>query len=173
MLRAIRSAAPFLLGGAAVVLALAGCAGSPVPESTGNGSEQPAASEVTELVVGCLQDAGWDVILQSDGYEIRNLTEAQTASYELDEAECQEASGWNDMAAEELTPERLSVMYDDELVRADCLRAEGFDVPEAPSRQSYIDRYTGEDPWYAYKFVEPADLSEAEWTALQEKCPQT
>ena len=155
-------------------MGLAGCTSAPRvdPDAAPPSRDELAAmaQEAREKVVDCLQERGWDVVLEADGWSMEGATAEQADAYERDQRECQELSGANDIPVPPLTDERLEELYAYEVELAECLRAEGYDIPEAPSEQAFVELYTTEDAWYAYRFVTPT--SEDAWKALQVSCPQ-
>jgi hypothetical protein len=158
----------------AAVIGLGGCATAPQaqrePTPISQDDLAKLAVEGREKIVDCLRERGWDVNLEVDGWSMEGVSEQQSDAYSRDQGECQDLSGLNDISVPPLTDDRLKDIYAYEVELADCLRSEGYDIPEAPSEQAFMDRYTTEDAWFAYKFVEPT--SEERWTALQTSCPQ-
>lgn len=59
--------------------------------------------------------------------------------------------------------------YPVEMRIASCLRAQGIDVPELPSRREFAALYDTPDAWTAYGFV--TDLSPEEWGRISAACP--
>jgi hypothetical protein len=53
-----------------------------------------------------------------------------------------------------------------------CVHAEGYDVPPAPSRESFIATYNTDSPWNYYELVGQATSSQEEWEFINRKCPQ-
>jgi hypothetical protein len=159
---------------ATFLLALGGCAAAPQGEEGFSPAAQEEiaarASEMREKVVDCLQERGWDVVLESDGWSIEGTNAEQAESYTQDQEACQEETGFNDLKGPPLTEAQMKDLYKFEVDLAECLRREGYEIPDAPSEQAFIDRYTTTDAWYAYRTVEPT--SEESWNELQETCPQ-
>jgi hypothetical protein len=52
-----------------------------------------------------------------------------------------------------------------------CVKAEGYDVPPAPSRESFISTYLTDSPWNYYGLIAQA-TSQEEWEYINRKCPQ-
>lgn len=86
--------------------------------------------------------------------------------------ECDQLAGFPEPVV--FSEDDLSRMYDLQLERGECLRANGWEPAEAPSRQTYIEHYTllqqggSEQPPY-----DPAmDLPPAEANAARDACPE-
>ncbi|USQ81791.1 hypothetical protein NF556_09135 [Ornithinimicrobium faecis] len=86
--------------------------------------------------------------------------------------ECDELAGFPEPVV--FSDDDLSRMYDMQLERGECLRANGWEPAEAPSRQTYMEHYTllqqggSEQPPY-----DPAmDLPPAEANAARDACPE-
>lgn len=153
----------------------------------GNGETQsapaPGAANTTtadrfapqRAVASCLRESGWAVdFSESDGsYEVAGIPEAQASQLQADELACGEEFLPEAVGVSDVTPEQWTQMYKAELEVAECLRQEGYGVPEAPTEQAFVDSYvsgTGE-PWSPYASV-PA-LGDSEWNRLNKTCPQT
>lgn len=155
----------------AILVGLGGCAAAGPDEGAVPDPASPELiAEGRAAVVTCLQERGWDVTLEVDGWSSTGITDAQADAYGRDQDECTEESGLNDIPVAPLTPERLAEIYAHEVESAECLRAEGYEIPETPSEQSFSELYTTEKAWYAYRFVE--EPSQEKWSALQVTCPQ-
>lgn len=57
-------------------------------------------------------------------------------------------------------------------VMTPCVEKEGFQVPEPPTQQSYIERYGQEGSWNPYELVAEAVSSEEDWQRINRLCPQ-
>ena len=162
------------------VLPLGGCAtgNSPTAPSTATSSPS-AASQVSardrdyqQALLACLQDAGWDVEIDTDGgiYVPGGIPNAQFSDYLEAAATCEEHLNASIPQLADLSSGQWSQLYGLEVATAECLRAAGIDVPAAPSEQSFIERYQGSDPWTSYGFVGAVD--ESTWARLNSSCPQ-
>lgn len=169
------------LAGLAALTTLAAIAGCGSAET--RGAPAPGAETTTttdrfapqRAVASCLRESGWAVdFSESDGsYEVAGVPEAQASQLQADELACGEEFLPEAVGVSEVTPEQWTQMYAAELEVAECLRGEGYDVPEAPTEQAFVDSYvsgTGE-PWSPYASV-PA-LGDSEWNRLNTACPQT
>ena len=157
-----------LLGALAL---LTGCGSNPVVEQdtpalkTDTDSHAPARA-----FAACINEKGWDVkVDESDGSLPFEGTPAQMDQYQQDVAECTERQAptikQNDFSAEQ-----WAGFYEEEVSRAECLRAEGINIPDVPSLQAFIDGALGSAPWTAYSFV--TGQSEENWKRLNAICPQ-
>jgi len=156
-----------------VAWGLVGCSGQPqMTEETPSATADEYAH--ARAVAQCLQESGWGVDFdESDGsYGVKDgIPEAQAGQYEADRVACEEKFPQEQgPALEDWTAEQWSELYAREQQTAECLRNEGYDVPEIPSEQTYIDRYKNGDPWLAYAFL-PV-VGESEWKRLNDACPQ-
>ena len=133
----------------------------------------------------CLQADGWDVTIDYrrglEGYETSVSTDQEDALTTA-EAECQ-----SKFPAREQTPmeewgdEEWQDAYDSELTTAECLRNEGYEVPEAPSLETYreglmsppesgeVPTTSASSPWSAYRDI---NVGKSEWERLNMACPQ-
>lgn len=168
-----------------IVLMTSSCTGSPAPDEASSQTGQPSTSsdgatlspdqEYGQLVAQCLRDKGWPVEFNPrDRSTSVDYPAAQEEAYLADRAECD--AQFSDRLEEPLTsPEdpRWQEQYEFHLNSAECLRQEGYSIPEAPSFEVYVEQYLAgaENAWLPYGFV-PA-MDEAALLALQEKCPPT
>lgn len=162
-----------VLSAAAVLIALTGCSSS-TPPPTPSAESQVTSSFAekfpdSQILADCLNEKGWDVELNeatgSVGFE--GSTE-QADQFEIDQAECMPED--DSIPLEEFTDEQWATLYDMELATAECLRAEGVDIEQAPSLQVFIDRYKSPEPWMSYAFV--GEVSSDRWDELNTLCPQ-
>jgi hypothetical protein len=72
-----------------------------------------------------------------------------------------------------LTDQQLGALYDYNLnTLVPCLEAEGYEVPDAPSKTTFIDTFLS-DPWYPYADAfGSGSYSQAEYYRVSELCPQ-
>lgn len=71
-----------------------------------------------------------------------------------------------------LTEDQIRLVYDHFVgFLVDCLTDEGYEVPAAPSWETFLADYHSQGgAWHPYDAVEPT--SDAEWQEINEKCPQ-
>lgn len=123
---------------------------------------------VTELVIRCMNDQGIPATLTPDGAGIsaeKIPPDQNQIGFETMNA-CME--GLSLPPQEEANPDQLAEIYQYNLALKVCLEAEGYDVPEPPSLEVYIDTYLT-DPWYAYENVNSLG---PEGVAIEALCPQ-
>lgn len=139
-------------------LALTGCtAGGDKPETTTPPPSQASPSGgdgSMKAVADCMVEAGWDVKVNVDA----SGNESLDAEYPTDQADqynqaldtCRAASGIG-ADTPPMTAEEAGRYFDALSETAQCMTDEGFDVPPAPSRQSFIDAATrGKFIWTPY-----------------------
>lgn len=128
------------------------------PDATAPGPEEPTASagpsvrqpadtnadgkvssrESLAWLAACLQELGWDVVLDGDSVHGRNMG-AQYDAYIRDTEECIAKGAPNVPQSMEWTPELARVEYDAQVEYRECLIEHGVDAPELPSYQQYED----------------------------------
>lgn len=73
-----------------------------------------------------------------------------------------------------LTDERLAIVYDyfvEELVP--CLEAEGYPIPDPPSKAQFIDTYFSTENWHPFALAFGASrYSQEEYYRVYALCPQ-
>ncbi|GIU91819.1 MAG: hypothetical protein KatS3mg011_0725 [Acidimicrobiia bacterium] len=139
----------------------------------GDFSDRPAFEvdwyRVSELVVERMNDQGFPAALipPGDGISVAEIPpEQRSAAEEVFDA-CY--AGLNLPPQQPLDDEQIAEVYAYRLAVADCLRAEGYQVPPAPSLDTFIEEWaTG--PWNPYESV---DTSGASWEGIQMRCPQS
>ena len=109
----------------------------------------------------CMHDLGWpDVRATADGgLESGMIQNSQLGAHALAMYTCN--------AKYPMDP-KYNVPLTDEL--QPCLAAEGYDTPEAPSRETFIDTYAETGGWNLYEGV--AGGGQSEWNEINKKCPQ-
>jgi hypothetical protein len=179
-----------LLAGVAAVVALAGCttdapeAGAPAsptqPAAAPPAAPPPFETEYARLVehyirdmVGCLTDLGWEVIDHGDSYESpHDIPDDQFEQYAADVELCEAQFGYDDLPPPYVTRPEAELLYGLLLDVADCIRDLGYDVPDAPSQQAFVEALvTYPIPaWHPYdSFYEDND-----WSAIgqiERECP--
>ena len=53
-----------------------------------------------------------------------------------------------------------------------CVEAEGYEVPDPPSQQTYQTQYGQPGSWNPYELVAEATTSDEEWQRINKLCPQ-
>ncbi|MEN8040685.1 MAG: hypothetical protein ABFR95_04190 [Actinomycetota bacterium] len=141
---------------AVVVLGSVGCTQSPSgePSGAGTGNEvaplSRASLEAAEAITQCLRDRGFAAeATLGGGIQAGVHIELGGQSHELAfeasdecEAELTEA-GILESVAESSSDHALEKLYDDYAAAAVCLGGFGYDVPEAPSLEAFIESKAG------------------------------
>ncbi len=117
-----------------------------------------------EAMVTCMAYVGFDIPFDGVVGFIVDETGPQVGEFDAVMTRCQEQV--------ELVyppPRRLSreEAYRVKLEVARCLREQGFDIPEAPSLESFLDSWE-RGPWDPYRFV---SAPPERWVELNRICP--
>lgn len=130
--------------------------------------------EVAPIIADCLVSAGWtDVTATPDsGIDSGTVPTAQAEAYAIAFYVCH--------AKYPLDP-KYSVPLDDDQIKliyayyrdglAPCLEAQGFQVPDAPSEQQFLDTYAETGGWDVYGNVAP-QVDQEGWYEINAECPQ-
>jgi hypothetical protein len=171
----------------AAVMALAGCtSGSTEPGATpsspaaaGEGSppvqlpvdESPAEHDAS--MVRCMRDKGWDTFaVRGGGIGTRGVPDEQMDQYRADEEKCYADLGFGVGQPPTVTRGEAEELYDVLLEVADCVRGLGYSVPEAPSRQAFVEQLISYPipEWHPYDVLyETADTASIQQAEAQ--CP--
>lgn len=133
-----------------------------------------AASSAVSSAVECLRDRGWEIVVDSEGFGAPGIPEAQFDAYVADVDECTRLNETIE-PLEDIPPERWEKAYADTVESAQCLRDQGYDIPETPSLQAWRDSYfvdDGASQWVPWGFVPVPSMSGSELRALEAICPQ-
>jgi hypothetical protein len=128
----------------------------------------------TELLVRCIQDQGFavEVIPPGDGISFAAVPVDQNQAA-VDAAEaCEAGLGLPELTAADYTDEIRELMYKYQLALRQCLISAGYDIPEPPSRDSFVDNFFN-DPWNAYTSVPGSDLTDTGPDSISYRCPQS
>lgn len=165
-----------------VVVTMLGACSSPGDVSSSNANsgvettEAAAAAslsrlEETEAIVDCLQDRGLAVQVDPDSFppgvefDNRIVTEEQ---FEPAYEECIEELTEAGLLRPVLSgPDQLAHLYEDFLKAAECIEAEGYDVPDPPSAEVFVD--TNGAAWNPFDAI-PPDKGLEELTRVDAKC---
>lgn len=124
---------------AGVLLLLATACGGTEPEDP----PAPTPSETQEdspaaLIAECLRDKGWEVKVHPDNsYSVGGIPQEQVAQFEADDQTCQEAGDHEPPPP--MTQEQAGAYYEALWEVAECVRGQGYDPGEAPSRQAAVE----------------------------------
>lgn len=161
----------------ASMMALAACTSTteePAAPSSPEETDQWAGDSESweDDVVGCLQEKGWDAsVAPEGGFEAAFPTD-QEEQYRADVEACHDELG-DAMDPPPMSSEEVERAYDMLLDVATCVRGLGFEVPEAPSKQAYVEHLVnnGIGPWHPYDGItEPGD-PDSQWREAKEECP--
>lgn len=128
--------------------------------------------------VECLQELGYAVRLTDDGQGIdfSDLPESQARKGSpLDAAlyECEAKYSLDPKHEIPLNDAQLATLYDYfTQTLGPCLERRGVAVDAAPSLQRFIQDYANSSEWTPYESVDVANMSSADWNALNRDCPQ-
>lgn len=129
------------------------------------------AEKALEAFFYCMVDRGWELTRVGDtwldGFESGGIPEEQWDAYQADDQECGEISGRADLGAPSVSVEEAGSLYDLFIGVADCVRGLGYDVPEAPSRQAFVDGLVS----YPIPIWHPHELNGVWRPDLEEECP--
>lgn len=138
-----------------LVFLLAACMPPPAPKPR---ESLPPAGSRAENIVRCMAKDGYTGKILPDGTtQWDGLSKDAMPAFNAAQDTCGKAFPY-----EALTDAQVRQMYDLELANRQCLVKLGFDIPEAPSEQTYVDTYNTDKWWIAISFV-PTD----NWSAYQ------
>jgi hypothetical protein len=138
---------------------LTGCSAEATPEPTPHAT---SAQDAAERQSACLRDRGWTVTITDDGaISSSSVSEEQLDVYRKDIEECGEGL-LPDRA--KFTDEQWAEMYAAIIETADCLGKQGYDAPDRPSLQAFIDM---NGDWSPYSNIDTYDFER-----LENLCPQ-
>lgn len=137
-----------------LLLMLAGCGNNPQADSSEQQqtTSQPGMPEspITDRLVECMTDAGWNVQRSwQGGVEAPNVPAGQQSAYESASQECAKSTGWAD-AVNNLDNQQVRYLYEQEVATHDCFLKIGIDSSEPPSEQRYLDTFRTKDQYYAF-----------------------
>ncbi|MEA2010671.1 MAG: hypothetical protein U9N78_08205 [Actinomycetota bacterium] len=131
---------------------------------TGLTAREVPWDEVNALLIRCLRDQGWDVTpIDSDGISFESIPLEQSRMSEATFDACYAGLNLPDSMT---TRGDVEAVYDFWVEQAACLRGQGVEVPEAPSRETFLETYPAVD-WVPYRSV-PGDR----FDEVQGVCPQ-
>lgn len=170
----MRTVSSLLVMSVLMLTAACGSGGTVAPNS--EAAEAPAGApelvtteQRTMALIACMEDAGWDPEYDPRDQSMSiEVPEAQGNQLEVDREACTARLGLDEPVR--LDDEQLSALYVHEVAAAECLRAEGLDVPEAPSEEVWRGSRTSESAWDPYAAL--TGLGETEYYRLLEACPR-
>lgn len=128
----------------------------------------------TELMVRCIQDQGFavEVIPPGDGISFAAVPVDQNQVAVQAAEACRAGLGLSEPTTADYTNEVRELIYEYQLALRQCLIAEGYGIPEPPSRDYFVDNFFN-DPWVAYAWVPESDLMGAGPDSISYNCPQS
>ena len=146
---------------AATLSLLTGCSAKEAPEPT---SHATSAEDALNRQIACLRDRGWEVSGTADGgisASSASVSEEQLDLYRKDAEEC--GKGLLPDRAK-FTDEQWAEMYAAVIESADCLGKQGYEAPDRPSLQAFIDM---NGDWSPY-----SNIDTYYFERLENLCPQ-
>lgn len=164
-----------LVAVAACVIVLTGCTRSETKDAV----TDPPTAEVDNpwtQVVTCLEDAGYPgFVANSDGITAPPGSSDDEEQFKLllaAESQCADEAGFY---SGPIPDDELPRLYALELEEIECLHGLGYETPEPPSLQTFIDDYSSGTPWEAaFELYFSLPLSEQTEDALNRintECP--
>lgn len=122
-------------------------------------------TDSSEAVVSCLEDDGWDVTWDDATGTLSFTGDRTGQAAAVRECAAVVRAEYDDRIRELRGVRRYPV----EVRIASCLRGQGIDVPEPPSRREFAALYGTPEAWVAYDFV--GRLSPEDWARVSGACP--
>ena len=113
----------------------------------------------------CLEDLGFFVTVRGNAL-LYTDPGGQMAAYNEASTTCSEEI---DARYPEAPPPTPQEEYDHNIQMAECLRSEGYDIPQAPTYETWLDTRLNENSWYPYTYI---NVAIEEWDRLNRVCPQ-
>jgi len=157
----------------AASLVLSGCA-TPVGPATQTPLPQgQSLSLAGDTLYECIAEKGWPVELLWDGGVLASSETIPNEQWDLYNADADVCRAEVDQRILAMTDDEIRAVYQLELVARDCLIAQGYDVEEPPTEQTYVDRFFG-NRWTAYgaSSISTAQMPDSEWRTVNEQCHQ-
>jgi len=130
-----------------------------------------ALNEWPESNASCLREEGFSAEAGFDGVAT-SAPPGQEEPFAIANYACALKYPINPRENIELNDDQVRYIYDYATqVMTPCLNAEGYDVPPAPSRETFIATYGQEGFWEPYGLVAQATGGK-EWENINRKCPQ-
>ncbi len=160
-----RSVVSLLLVGATIAT---GCSASRGTQADTTVPSAQLEQDAARLYASCMAERGYVVELDGRGGSRFDIPAGQEAGATAADEVCSAKASAVLGPPRVPTAEELLDRYEFLLEMKTCLEAEGYDISEPPSRDSFVDA-TGAN-WYPFAEIAPTD--EAEWSRLNERCPQ-
>jgi hypothetical protein len=158
----------------AALVAISGCTRSPSEaEQEYAALDQSALADNAAQVVGCVEaKTGFVVHAGADGsisYTGDDVPDAQSPLVDQAIPECFQELGY--VSGGELSEAQIEKLYDLELEAGKCLASNGYRIPDAPSKQTFVDNWGTPSLWAPWGEMGQYQLNEKQMQALQAKCP--
>lgn len=139
------------------------------PSTTGYFGETLSMSDRIILVVECMEDQGIPAeLVPPDG--IRHLVPPDQLAQS--EAAAEQCLAEVDQRYPRTPPPTKEEEYNAQNEVAECLRENGYEIPPAPTLETWIDSFSdpSQDPWLPYAFL--PRLGREAWAEVSKLCPQ-
>ncbi|WP_406245403.1 hypothetical protein ACI7YT_10085 [Microbacterium sp. M] len=151
-----------MLAAATAFLAVAAVTACAAPQAAPDESQTEYATPVDLMNarVDCLEDKGWTVEVDAESvqFSVNTVSDEEQLKLEQDDLDCYEELGYDPNRT--LTADEFDELYDQYRDAAECLRGEGFEISDAPSRQVFAETYYS-DAWLPWDQVDEASFNEA------------
>lgn len=106
-------------------------------------------SPVTDRLVGCMSEAGWEVSRSwQGGIESGIIPQEQLGAYNQAMEACSESSGWSTIG--HVSAEQKEELYRQEVANHQCLTGLGVESAEPPTHQTYVATYQTAEQYYSF-----------------------
>lgn len=123
-----------------------------------------SGAERNEMFAACMNAKGWDAQVEGDGV-VSSSPADQNEQFLADGQSC--STSTNPVAATALTSKQLQTQYADLLEAQKCITELGYETPAAPDEPTFIASRGTWSPFAALP-----DISAAEFTQIEQACPQ-
>lgn len=164
--RFVRSGRDLVVACVLLSVVAGGCAQAPTVDDS---QPAPEPTDIANLMVSCLQEAGWPAELVDGGFTIVDDPRTDIEQQQAVES-CLATLRENGVlpSVEPLTEEQLKDRYEYLVAMRECLLDEGYALPAPPSLVSFVDSFGNN--WTP--FAQLPDVSGGELDRLNEVCPQ-
>ena len=159
---------------------------APAPDSSTIGAPVSGAQNAQDAAdfaatVACLRDRGWDIVVDDNdgsdgttGFSAPGVSEDQYSAFLADSDDCNRQNA-HIKSLDDYTDEEWKTGYAKIVASAECLRGQGYDIPETPSFQAWKESFyngDGSQQWIPWGFPQLQSLSVPDAKALEAICPQ-
>jgi hypothetical protein len=152
------------------IFVLSACTSPPEPVPTQGSAVPLAESPITDNMVRCLADEGWEVQRSIyGGFDApQSLPASQATSYQSATDGCAALTGWATPLSD-FTDAQRHELYAQEVLEHACLEELGYPGEEPPSAQAHVDSFASADQYYAFLAI--ADLPQGQFESAIQVCP--